>query len=305
MNMVQTTGIVNQTEAKCSLSVEEGITLAAINLTLSILGTTGNVLVCLSIILTPSLQVVSNWFLFSMAVSDLLNALIVAPLQSVLSLSYVHSVCLTEIKKIFRFVSNLSGSSSLTHLCFISLERCVAILKPFTYNEILCGRKLTAMFSLAWILPLIYTNLRLIVAKSYTSYLSVTSYFGFYATILVSYGCIFYNVHKERQRIREFSMQGRLEKVRHDLEKRLAVTIAVVILVINVTWVPLFYYRLRDPSVSYGLGYECARTLVVASAVLNPVIYNMRSKDFRRATKRIICYCCSKVNLLRLTVQET
>ncbi|CAF1367116.1 unnamed protein product [Didymodactylos carnosus] len=47
---------------------------------LGIVGTIGNVLVCVSITLDKQLQTVTNWFLFSLSIADCLVSVIVVPL---------------------------------------------------------------------------------------------------------------------------------------------------------------------------------------------------------------------------------
>ena len=293
---VRQVGVVNTTERTCFLSPEEGVSLAVISLALCILGAAGNLLVCFSILLTPSLQRMSNWFLCSMALSDLLSVTIAAPLFSTLHFASTHSICLTTTKEVFRFVANLSGSVSVAHHCFVSVERYVAIVKPFTYKQILGKTRLTIMFILPWLLPLIYTNLRLFVTKTITSYISALLYFGSCITILVCYSFILHHVHKQQNLIHnKYGMAKRYETVRHDLERRLAVTVAVVILIFNLCWTPLFYFRIRTPNINYGIGYECAQTLALANGVFNPLIYNTRNREFRKAIKKVTCYCCERV----------
>lgn len=48
---------------------------------LAIFGTLGNLLVCASISLDKQLQTVTNWFLFSLAITDCLVSLVVLPLS--------------------------------------------------------------------------------------------------------------------------------------------------------------------------------------------------------------------------------
>lgn len=63
----------------------------------AIFGTLGNLLVCVSISLDKQLQTSTNWFLFSLAIADLLVSLIVLPLSIIKDFQGKKSTELMEI----------------------------------------------------------------------------------------------------------------------------------------------------------------------------------------------------------------
>ncbi|XP_038050096.1 5-hydroxytryptamine receptor 2A-like [Patiria miniata] len=91
----------------------------------------GNVLVCLAIVTERKLHSATNYFLLSMAVADLMVALLVMPMALV---KYIAGVWLLgpSMCNIWVMLDVLSCTSSIMHICTISLDRYLAICNPFS-----------------------------------------------------------------------------------------------------------------------------------------------------------------------------
>lgn len=296
---------VNDTSAidalQCLLPFHVGIVMVCINIVMGIVGTVGNLLVVLAVYFTPALRTISNKFICSLALADLLVTMCGQPLLAVLQLGRTSAQCLVEVELVFRLVGNFSCAVSFLNLCFVSIDRCVAILKPLQYKNLMTTRKLRAMLSVVWLLPAIYTVLRLTIKKKVTSYFTVLMFAVGYVTILICYCIIFATVWRQgtkRQSLQSSSRKGTQSRS-HEAEKRLAKTLAVVIGVFTVAWAPMFYLRMRAPDKNYGTAYNWARTVAMSSSAFNPIIYCFRNVLYRGAFRNIItCSYCSNSRIM-------
>ncbi|KAK3750157.1 hypothetical protein QZH41_004561 [Actinostola sp. cb2023] len=62
--------VINST-ARCELPYTMALTMFVINIVVSFLGTSGNILVCLAVLTTTNLQRISNYFICCLAIADL------------------------------------------------------------------------------------------------------------------------------------------------------------------------------------------------------------------------------------------
>lgn len=114
----------------------------------------GNVLVCVAVTKFRHLRSkVTNFFVISLAVSDLLVAVLVMPWKAV-----------TEIAGFWPFGSFcdtwvafdiMCSTASILNLCVISLDRYWAISSPFRYERKMTPRVAYVMISMAWTLSVL------------------------------------------------------------------------------------------------------------------------------------------------------
>ena len=96
----------------------------------------GNLLVIIAFLTTPKLKTKTNYFIFSLAVADLLVGLFSVPLWIYVVLSLDFSSLLYQY---YKLADILSGSSSILHLTCVSVERCYAIVAPLKHRKIRKG----------------------------------------------------------------------------------------------------------------------------------------------------------------------
>ena len=117
---------------------------------LSFFSLLGNVFVCVAIYRRPSLRTITNVFILSLAVSDLLTSLLVLfPLSysSILdTVIFQHKSCLAVI--IIGY--SLSGTSIFT-LSLTGVNRYVRVVKPSLYPKIFTKRSASLMTAAVWV----------------------------------------------------------------------------------------------------------------------------------------------------------
>ncbi|XP_031558892.1 octopamine receptor-like [Actinia tenebrosa] len=284
-------------QSRCELPLEMAFTMFVLNIVVGFFGTWGNILVCVSVMITPSLQRISNYFICSLAVADLSINLIDQPLLVVMLWGRSKSLCFPQVELAFRIVGNVSCAVSLVTLCFISIDRCVSITKPFNYQSIITPTKFYIMLVASWVLPGVYTYIRIDVSKKITSYVTVGLFGSSYILLAVCYLLIFIQIKKQgRERCNLAAYREGPSQASQALERRLAVTIAMIIAVFTVAWIPIFYLRVTAPKKNYGVLYDWARTIALSSSAVNPALYCLRNDEYRKAFAKILrfIFCCSK-----------
>ena len=96
----------------------------------------GNLLVIIAFLTTPKLKTKTNYFIFSLAVADLLVGLFSVPLW----IYYILTLDFTDaLYQYYTLGDMVSGVSSIMHLTCISVERCYAIVAPLKHRKISKG----------------------------------------------------------------------------------------------------------------------------------------------------------------------
>ncbi|KAJ8411145.1 hypothetical protein AAFF_G00171510 [Aldrovandia affinis] len=112
----------------------------------------GNVLVCLSVLTERSLKTATNYFIVSLAVADLLLAVLVLPL-------YVYSEFLGGIWTLNTYICDalmtmdvMLCTASILNLCAISVDRYIAVVVPLKYNRNQFSMRQLILISATWVL---------------------------------------------------------------------------------------------------------------------------------------------------------
>lgn len=273
------------------------MTLVGINIVASILGTLGNLLVCIVVFTTQGMTSSFHYFISSLAAADLTVALLDQPLLIALIITRVNSKCLPTVDECFRVVGNFACAVSLLTLALIALDRCLFVLPSIDYKNTMTARK-KIVLAIVWVLACAYAAIRLTVDKEITSYLT-TAVFGIcYIEVFVCYVVIYYQVFKQREllaasRARSERTAEQAESLENQAqnnttERRFARTIVMVLIVFTGGWFFIFYLRLTQPEKNYGIMYNVARTIALSASAINPALYCFNNKEYRRAFKRIL-----------------
>jgi hypothetical protein len=237
---------------------------------------------------------ISNYFLVSMAVADLIVTVVAQPLLAGFLGASIDGSCAEVVELLFRLAANVSCAVSVIHLCFISVDRCLMVTRPHTFSRIMTRMRSRIMLIISWVLPVIYGVLRLTVSKRATSLFTVIVMALCYVVIVVSYTLIIVQVRKQRNlmqsRTQTFAATNNKRK-RDELERRVAMTIGIVIIVFTISWLPIIVMRSRNAGNNSGTAYDWARTLALCNSAMNPWIYCYRIPEFRAAYRRLFILC--------------
>ncbi|XP_034717577.1 D(3) dopamine receptor isoform X2 [Etheostoma cragini] len=185
----------------------------------------GNVLVCLAVLRERSLQTTTNYLVVSLAVADLLVALLVMPWAVYLEVvggSWLFSRLYCNI---FVTLDVMMCTASILNLCAISIDRYTAVVMPVLYNTTHRSRKrVFVMIATVWVLaftvscPLLFgfntTDDPMVCSISnpdFVIYSSVVSFYLPFIVTLLVYIRIYIFLRMRRKRITFGQASGKVQ----------------------------------------------------------------------------------------------
>ncbi|CAH8543123.1 unnamed protein product [Schistosoma rodhaini] len=124
----------------------------------------GNALIFLAYIKFKQLRLINtNLFIISLALADFIVALLVMPLNAIMSLLnyqwlFGHLLC-----NLYNATDVLFSTSSILHLCCISMDRYIAIIYPLHYNNKMSKRHILILIGIIWTLSLLISYIPILM----------------------------------------------------------------------------------------------------------------------------------------------
>ncbi|XP_066572434.1 histamine H2 receptor [Amia ocellicauda] len=297
-------------------------TLLSVVLALVIMLTVcGNVLVCLAVGVSRRLRCVTNCFIVSLAVTDLLLGLLVLPFSAVPEL-LGHWPFGPEFCNIYISLDVMLCTASILNLFCISLDRYFAVTAPLRYSMLVTSGRAALAMSLIWAVSLMVSflpihlgwNTRNLTVQNWgpyacegkcifqlnLGYVLVDAFGTFYlplAVMCATYYRIFRIAREQAKRINTSpccsaptaSTAASTPALR---EHKATVTLAAVLGAFIVCWFPYFthftYKGLRGEQLDTGTAYTVVLWLGYANSALNPILYAALNRDFRLAYSRLL-----------------
>ena len=240
-----------------------------------------NFLVVITVTRKKSLQQPSMLMLCSLAITDLLYSPY-ALFRDIRALTHEHR-CPNEVLAGVHLMSALCLLATLTNVAVISRDRYLAVRKPWWYRHHVTKSRATKMTCVAWLIAILITLLSFIQSKGQmlfipnASYVSLVIYLLCFFVIGFSYLgiCLKKNRSENADRVNAVSLR----------EKRLANTVALILLVLCVTFLP----GLILPLALHLVGLQSLKAfrpfytfLLLLNGFVNPLVNFGRSKDMRR-----------------------
>uniref|UniRef100_A0A665TDC6 G-protein coupled receptors family 1 profile domain-containing protein n=1 Tax=Echeneis naucrates TaxID=173247 RepID=A0A665TDC6_ECHNA len=271
-------------------------------LVIAVLSTFGNLLVCVAVGLNRKLRTVTNYFLVSLAVADILVGTIAIPCAILTDIGLPRHnlyLCLIMLSILLMFTE-----SSILSLLAVAVERYVAIFMPFRYQVLLTSRN--AVLVIFTPPDSGYCFFVFVVDMTYMVY------FIFFACVLTPlfimyfiYAQIFVMVKQQVRRITsEQSGRGERQARAAAIMRREVKTVTSLFLVLflfTVCWIPLHIincFLLFCPHCPVPL--ELLFTAIIlshANSAVNPFLYAYTMTTFRDTFKAIfsalLTSCCS------------
>ena len=299
----------NATEQTCPqpLPVSHGAALIAVNSLFSIVGTGGNVLLCLAVISSRSCRSASSYLLMSLAVADMIVTMFSQPTVVAMIIKRVFfDQCAEREEQLYSVSSYISCSSSIFHLSAISADRAGAVMRPIQHTAFMSERGWKIYVGIAWGLAALFSVTgQIFKATKAARYAVALSFFASFTWIIVSYGVVIWRVMKGARQFKR-----RRSTTRHTgskcsdvhVEKRVAATIAIVIVVFTVCWTPMIvvFFARGEPLVQVnGPAFMWIRTLALCNSSMNFIIYTWRLRHFRQAYWNVLCCKTCKKGIQR------
>ncbi|XP_073817724.1 octopamine beta1 receptor isoform X4 [Musca autumnalis] len=239
----------------------------------------GNMLVIVSVMRHRKLRIITNYFVVSLAVADMLVALCAMTFNASVEISgkWMFGSIMCDMWNSFDVYFS---TASIMHLCCISVDRYYAIVQPLDYPLIMTHRRVFIMLVIVWLAPALL------------SFLPICS--GWYTT-------------SENWRY--------LKSNPHICEFKVNKAYAIVSSSVSF-WIPgivmlSMYYRIYQEAdrqerlvyryITSTLCDSCTTPRIVVgilfwigyfNSALNPIIYAYFNRDFRGAFKKTLKSCC-------------
>ncbi|XP_052503219.1 histamine H2 receptor [Budorcas taxicolor] len=278
-------------------------------LTLLILITiAGNVVVCLAVGLNRQLRSLTNCFIVSLAVTDLLLGLLVLPFSAFHQLS-----CQWSFGKVFCNIYTsldvMLCTASILNLFMISLDRYCAVTDPLRYPVLVTPVRVAVSLALIWVISITLSFLSIhlewnsrpenhsdshAIPKCKVQvnlvYGLVDGLVTFYLPLLVMCVTYYRILRIAREQARRIHNVGpwRAATLR---EHKATVTLAAVMGAFVVCWLPYFtvfvYRGLQGDGAVDKTVEDVVLWLGYANSALNPVLYAALNRDFRTAYQQL------------------
>lgn len=110
----------------------------------------GNSLVCVTVAVTKRLQTATNYFVVSLAVADLMLAVLVLPFSAMTTITGGAWTLGRRLCNVYVSADVTLCTVSILTLFAISLERYVAVTSPYRYQELVDGRAVRLVIVVIW-----------------------------------------------------------------------------------------------------------------------------------------------------------
>ena len=266
----------------CSLGVVEAFSLL------------GNAIIIYIIVTHKNLHTSTNWFLLSLAISDLGVPLFIIP---------SHLLC-TETKiscniDVTTALYNFILFASVLNLCACTTERYIAILHPFKYIHLVNQKRVIAVLIKIWSLPLPLAILPVILLPNAKSsivnriyWLTQVALFMIIPSAVMM--AAFWRIHRvatwHANQIRRLSLvpeeeaSGGRQKLVLEAKSTLKVY-GVVVLIFTLSWLLSAYRMIKTKFLLQPVPIEVdyiSRFLLVSNASINPYIYGLQKSDIKK-----------------------
>ncbi|XP_070541241.1 D(1) dopamine receptor-like [Ptychodera flava] len=275
----------------------------------------GNTLVIISVFVYRRLRSnITNWFIVSLAISDLLVAILVMTWAAV---NFVAGYWpFGKFCQVHMALDIMLSTASILNLCVISVDRYWAVMKPFQYQTKMTQKRALLMIIVAWILAALVSFLPVMTQahrvpgdpdslladppqcefKLNGIYATVSSAISFYipSTIIL---IIYYRIYKTASRIeKQIKQQERTLNIKHKHsrsfgERKAVKTFGLIIGIFVICWLPFFIVNCIRAFCDSCVPIECFIALTWlgwVNSTLNPIIY-ATNRDFRRAFRQLLC----------------
>lgn len=257
-----------------------------------LLALVGNVFVILAFKRFRRIRHVTNYFVVSLAVTDILVAMVSMPVWVAYMVSGPSLFMSKPLLQMLWTVTDIMVSvSSIWHLTFVSIDRYLCITGPLYYHTRMTSRRAIVILATIWCYSIIVASLAPTFWNSdlYTLVIIVLNYAVPVVIILFAYVNIFRTARHQAKQI-DLTINGKSKRFSLSAEVKAAKTLGVVIGAFIVCWSPFFalnlnYYICRCPPPP--LVVSVAKWMHYGNSMLNPLIYGLMNKDFRYAFQKL------------------
>lgn len=278
----------------------------------------GNGLVILAFFRFHVLRTITNYFVVSLAVADILVASLSMPFWMYFRLSALPKIpkddqfLLTVLYYSWQYIDILCSTASIVNLCMISVDRHFAINSPLTYHSRMTPKRAKASIAFAWLFAFFCASLSIVTVintimpvagRAYAIFIAFTAFFLPLLILIAVYSnicCVALRQVRQIHNAHSGIQHGiqREHNVTFRRELKITKTLGIVVGAFILCWGPFFslvvVYAVCQtfPDDSDWVGFS--KWLHYANSTLNPLIYMLFTRTFRSAFRRLLLrgVCC-------------
>ncbi|KAM4748787.1 histamine H2 receptor, partial [Rhinophrynus dorsalis] len=299
----------------CWRTVLYNVLIGVVLVLIIIITICGNVVVCLAVGLDRRLRSMTNCFIVSLAITDLLLGILVLPF-SALNLLHEEWPFGATFCNIYTSLDVMLCTASILNLFMISLDRYYGVTAPLRYSMLMTPFRVAIAMCVIWMVSLMVSFLPIHLGwntkdknvQNYRDsngkecklelnkeYVLVDGLLTFYLPLIIMclmYYKIFKIAREQAKRINHVNcgntVSPTLPAVR---EHKATVTLAAVMGAFIICWFPYFtvftYQGVNEIEVD-NTAFLIVLWLGYANSALNPILYAALNRDFRTAYQRLL-----------------
>lgn len=294
-------------EENCPVTFDmsaSNVTLAVLNIASGAIAVCSNLLILVAFYQTPSLESISNFFVVSLAVSDLLVGLTVNPVYAVIYLTGItfnfSRVWPARLAEHWLWIQTVITSTF--NLTAISVDRYIAITRTFQYTQIVTLHRCVMGAVLIWTFSILFASVRFLIHD--VSNLPILWIITVIFTVLLPFCVIcyfyFHIFRAARLQQRQIATLSSVNPARANSvlrNKKAAWTIGIIIGLFIIMWTPSLVLAFVEFAMARTgscrrfevvLSWYLASFLSFFSSCCNPWVYAARCREFRMAFKRVL-----------------
>lgn len=248
----------------------------------------------------------SNFFVFSMALTNFFTGCILEPLLAYRYYClHLRNVLLLSLRKVLSAFSIVTMNVSVCSVCAFSWDSFFALSRPIKHRRLVTTRRARVLIACMWIYQigfasLLFTKIPLYWVLRIDLHVNSTLLI---TLLLLSYVCL-YKAFKQRERKRNRTslstsrtqMSFRTSKRSNRMDRRIRMIIflftlvtTIPILPVTVAWYVMEYCTKCQRNQNLILMEKVLNQLVFIKFVLDPFVYAWRLERYRKALRRMLC----------------
>ncbi|XP_066146825.1 pyrokinin-1 receptor-like [Euwallacea fornicatus] len=284
-----------------------------------ITGTVGNITTCIVISRNKSLHTATNYYLFSLAVSDLVLLVSGLP-QEIYLIWYRYPYVFGDIFCFLRgLLAETSGNATVLTITGFTVERYLAICHPFLSHTMSKLSRAVKFILLIWLIaisfaipqaiPLTVTGEcpHCLPREPVMSHSFEVSTFVFFVAPMTLITVLYVLIGTTLSSSNVMKSRNRGSRVHSKSSRKVIKMLVAVVIAFFICWAPFHVQRLYTIYATfpkpdekthsfylqiYGLVTYISGVLYYISATTNPILYSIMSVKFREAFKETFIKCC-------------